>query len=50
MAKNTSWKGKKIGLERFSFQTRPKMAKFRPIKKLGTGLELWKDEKAGKEQ
>ena len=26
------------------------MAKFRPIKKLGTGLERWKDEKTGKER
>ena len=26
------------------------MAKFRPIKKLGTGLERWKDEKIGKER
>ena len=25
------------------------MAKFRPIKKHGTGLERWKDEKTGKE-
>ena len=25
------------------------MAKFRPIKNLGTGLERWKDEKTGKE-
>ena len=25
------------------------MAKSRPIKKLGTGLERWKDEKHGKE-
>ena len=26
------------------------MAKFRPIKKHGTGLERWKDEKTGKER
>ena len=26
------------------------MAKFRPIQKLGTGLERWKNEKIGKEQ
>ena len=26
------------------------MAKFRPIKKYGTGLERWKDEKTGKER
>ena len=38
------------GFTRFSFKTRSKMANFRPIKKHGTGLERWKDEKTGKEQ
>ena len=39
-----------MGLERFSFKTCSKMANFRPIKKPGTGLEMCKDEKTGKER
>ena len=42
-------KWQRTGLERSSFETRSKMAKFRPIKKLETDLERWKDETTGKE-
>ena len=38
----------KNGFRKISFKTRSKMAKFRPIKKLGTVLERWEDEKTGK--
>ena len=37
-----------MGLERFTFKTRSKMAKFSPIKKLGTVVERWKDAKLEK--
>ena len=39
----------RTSLERFSFKARSKMAKFRPVKKLGRGVERWKDEETGKE-
>ena len=36
------------GFTKIFVQTCSKMANFRPIKKHGTGLERWKDEKTGK--
>ena len=39
---------RKTGLETFSFKTRHEMAKFKPIKKLGTGLARWKEKKLEK--
>ena len=49
MAKNGLQNGEEGVLERFPFKTRSKMANCGPIKKLGTVLEKWKDEKTGKE-